>query len=98
MEEFYDSSRWYHERSREQREFDGVVVNELATGKEIDTAVTNALKRISTMKDFVATKSMPELKEYYEQIRSMDLEITIANNIRNVAALRKRRAQQDVRE
>ena len=96
MEEFYDSSRWYHERGREQREFDEAVVTELATGTTIGTAVKNALQRITSMKTFVATKSMPELKEYYEQVRRIDLEIAIANNMRNMAAVRKRKAQQDV--
>jgi endonuclease III-like uncharacterized protein len=95
MEELYDSSRWYHERGREQREFDEAVVTELATGNTIGTAVKNALQRISTMKTFVATKSMPELKEYYEQVRRIDLEIAIANNMRNMAAVRKGKAQQD---
>ena len=95
MEEFYDSSRWYHDRGQEQREFDEAVVAELASGNKIGTAAEKALLRIPTMKDFVATKSISELKEYYEQVRRIDLEIAIANNMRNLAAIKKRKAQQD---
>ena len=95
MEELYDSSRWYHDRDEEQREFDEAVVAELASGNEIGTALKNALQRLSTMRKFVATKSTPELKNYYEQVRRIDLEISIANKMRSMAAVRRRKAQQD---
>ena len=94
MRDCYDSSRWYHDRSDEQRRFDGIVMAEIAEGRKIGTALKKAARQVPEMATFVVTKSIPEFKDYYSRLRRMEQELAVANNMRMAAAMRKRKAQQ----
>ncbi len=93
MENMYDSTRWYHERSKEQREFDDLVVAELVCGKKVGSAVRKGIRLMPTMEVFLTNRTMSEIKEYYTQLRRLEQEIGIANNMQILAAMRKRKAQ-----
>jgi len=98
MEDMDDSTRWYHERSKEQREFDDLVVAELVRGKKVGSAVEKAIRQMPTMAVFLTSRTMSEIKEYYTQLRRLEQEIGIANNMQMLAAMRKRKAQSGPRD
>jgi len=95
MHECNDSSQWYHERSDEQRQFDGIVMDELARGRKIRISLNKAARQMPEMNAFLTEKSISELKEYYAQLKRIEQETAIVSNFRMIAAMRKRKAQQE---
>ena len=94
MQEMFDSTRCYHERSKEQREFDQIVVAELVHSANVRSAMEKAIRKMPTMADFLTSRTMSEIEEYYSQLRRLELEIILANNVRMISKMRKRKAQQ----
>ena len=87
----YDSSRWYHDRSDKRKRLDKLVMEELGRGTEILVALKEASIQLPEMTDFVKLKTISQLERYYSELRRMEQEITIANNIRMMVARRKAR-------
>ncbi len=97
VEECYTSTRWYHKRSAERRRFDRIVSDEMAKGMTIETAIQKARRQVPEIAAVVSQQTIPELTEYFSQLRRLEMEITIANNFLKLAEARKRKEQRERR-
>ncbi len=93
MDDCYDFSRWYHNRTDERKQFDKIVLQELSCGKKIQAAVKDAALQIPDIGTTVLGRTISELNDYYSQLQRMEQEIAIANNIRALIALRRKKTQ-----
>ncbi|MCX6924594.1 MAG: hypothetical protein NT154_15470 [Verrucomicrobia bacterium] len=93
LNDAYDSSRWYHERSGEQRSFDDAVIAHLGPGKRLEEALKEAVRQMPGMEPFLAGKTVSELADYYERLHRLEQEIAIADTMGEIVARRNRKAQ-----
>lgn len=91
MDECFKSSRWYHERSDERRRFDKIVMDELSQGRKIAKAVKKAVLQVPGMRAIVAEQTIPELKDYYSDLESIELDIATHNCTVELIQKRRRR-------
>ena len=83
------------DRGENQKRFDSVVIEELRQRIQIENAVETALSKHPEMNDLIASKTIQELNAYYSQLQRFDDEIAMANNVRMMMEIRKRKAQQE---
>jgi hypothetical protein len=94
LKDAHDSSRWYHERSKDQQAFDSAVTADLERGKKIEVALKGAVGQMPAMNAFLTVKTMTELADYYERLHRLEQEIALADNVQQLAAQRGRNSQQ----
>ena len=96
METCAEQFQSLEDRGENQKRFDSVVIEELKRKMQIENAVETALSKHPEANDFIASKTIQELKAYYTQLQRFEDEIVMANNMRMMMEIRKRKAQQGI--
>ena len=94
METCFEQFQSLEDRCENQKQFDTVVIEELKRRNQIENAVKTALSKHPEMNDFIAPKTIQELEAHYSQLQRLEQEIAMANKMRMMVEMRKRKAPQ----